>query len=180
MSRSWSGHAASESWVERAVTRLGYPGFAYRRPLAKECHPGEVLLRALEAERLDERLVESLPWLLLGFDGFDLETLTNRARVRNLQNRLGFIASLAREVAERNPRWRHRVAELRTLEENLESSRLAREDTLGGKVRSERMRRWLRKERGKAAEHWNLLTDLRVEHLSYGVEHSGTLAELPR
>lgn len=170
---------AAEPWVERAVTRLGYPGFAYRAMPGPKRNPTEVLLRALAREDLDPRLVESLPWLLLRFEGFDFEALVVPAKLADLQNRLGFTVTLAREVAEQDPRWRHRVGELRRLEEFLEPSRLAREDTFGAVARSERMRDWLRHHRSKAARHWNLLTDLKTEHLPYAGEDQGTVAELP-
>ena len=170
---------ATEPWGEHAVTRLGYPGFAYRGKPGPKRNPTEVLLKALARDDLDPRLVEALPWLLLRFEGFDFEALVVPARARDLQNRLGFTVTLAREVAERDPRWRRRVSELRYLEEALEPSRLAREDTFGRPVRSERMHAWLRRHRSKAAEHWNLLTDLKIEHLPYAGEDRGTLAELP-
>jgi hypothetical protein len=56
---------------------------------------------------------------------------------------------------------------LRLLEEALEQSRLAREETFGQGRASERLCDWLREERSDAAKHWNLLTDLKVEHLPY-------------
>jgi hypothetical protein len=92
------------------------------------------------------------------------------AKVRDLQNRLGFTVSLARQVAEHNPCWSSRVQELRCLEEFLEPSRLAREDSYGRAETSERMCEWLRQQRSKTAEHWNLLTDLKMEQLLYGGE----------
>jgi transcriptional regulator with XRE-family HTH domain len=170
------GEAAAESWVEHALTRLGYPGFAYRGKPGPKRNPTEVLHRALARDRLDPRLVEALPWLLLRFEGFDYEALAVPAKLRDLQNRLGFTIALAREVAEQDPQWRHRAGELRRLEELLEPSRLAREDTYGGTVGSDRMRDWLRKHRSKAAEHWNVLTDLKTEHLPYACEDRGSLA----
>lgn len=169
----------SEEWLERAVARLGYPGFAYRRRPGGKRNPAEVLLKALARDRLDPRLVESLPWLLLQFDGFDPERVANAAKLRNLQNRLGFIVAMARELAESRPKWQHRVAELRRIEELLEPARLVREEALGESVSTERMRGWLRRHRSPLAEHWNLLSDLRTEHLSYADEDRGTVAGLP-
>jgi hypothetical protein len=177
--KSTTDEAAAEPWVEHALTRLGYPGFAYRGKPGPKRNPTEVLLRALARDDLDPRLVEALPWLLLRFDGFDLETVIVPAKLRDLQNRLGFTVTLAREIAEQDPRWRHRAGELRRLEESLEPSRLAREDTYGGAAGSERMRDWLRNHRSKVAEHWNLLTDLKKEHLPYAGEDHGTVAQLP-
>jgi hypothetical protein len=86
---------------------------------------------------------------------------------------------LAREIAEQRPRWKHRAAELRALEESLERSRLAREDGFVAVIGSPRMRGWLRSHRSRTAEHWNLLTDLDMEHLPYAREDQGALARLP-
>jgi transcriptional regulator with XRE-family HTH domain len=171
--------AATESWIGHALTRLGYPGFAYRRKQGPKHNPTEVLLKALARDDLDPRLVEALPWLLLFFEGFDFEALVLPAKLRDLQNRLGFTVALAREVAEQDPQWRHRATELRRLEKSIEPSRLAREGTYGEVVASERMSAWLRKQRSKAAEHWNLLTDLKTEHLPYVGEDRRTVAQLP-
>jgi hypothetical protein len=113
------------------------------------------------------RLTEALPWLLLRFPGFDVDALATAARLKNLQNRLGFVVGLAREVAEVEPRWSHRIDELRGLEQLLEPSRLAREELFAGVANSDRMRDWLRRNRSALAEHWNLLTDLKKEHLPY-------------
>jgi len=169
----------SELWVEQGLSRLGYPGYAYRKPRGPKLNPMELLLRALALENLDPRLTEALPWMFLRFTDFDLELLAGRARTRDLQNRLGFTITLARQVAEHNPAYRHRTTDLRRFEEFLEPSRLAREDSYGRKESSQRMRAWLRENRSAAASHWNLLTDLKMEDLSYAHQDPGTMAELP-
>jgi len=157
----------TDSSVAEDLSRLGYPGLAYRRKRGQVRNPAELLLMALALDELDPRLAEALPWLLLKFDGLDLAWLRSRAKAMDLQNRLGFTAALAREVAERNPAYRSRSAEIQELEQALEPSRLAREDTYGRRETSKRMRAWLRENRSAAAKHWNLLTDLKTEHLSY-------------
>ena len=70
-------------------------------------------------------------------------------------------------MAERKKEFERRLPELRRFEEALEPSRLAREQTFGQGHAHERLREWLRRERSDAARHWNLLTDLKVEHLPY-------------
>lgn len=131
---------------------------------------------ALSLRDLDPRLAEALPWLLVRFEGFDLEKLVSRAKSMDLQNRLGFTVSMACQVAERNPAFAHRLDELRRLEQALERSRLALEDTYDRRETSGRMRAWLRENRSSAAKHWNLLTDLKPEHLPYADKDPGTLA----
>lgn len=171
--------AATDAKVEQDLARLGYPGFAYRKKRGERRNPGELFLMALSRDDLDPRLAEALPWLLLRFEGLDLKELVARAKSMDLQNRLGFTVSLARQVAERNPAFRNSRDELQRLEKALERSRLAREDTYGRRESSERMRAWLRENRSPAAEHWNLLTDLKPEHLPYADTDFGTVAELP-
>lgn len=158
---------ANEPWVEQALARLGYPGFAYRRKPGVTHNPMELLLKSLACDDLDPRLTEALPWLLLNFDSFDHASLVKHAKLVDLQNRLGFTVKLACQVAEKNPRWGHRAKPLHQLVELLEPSRLARVDTFGRTELSERMRHWLLEHRSKSAEHWNLLTDLKPEHLPY-------------
>ncbi len=134
---------------------------------------------ALSVDDLDPRLTEALPWLLLKFDGHNTEELVVRTKSLDLQNRLGFTVALARRVAERNPVFQGRLDELQRLEQALERSRLAREDTYGRRETSERMRQWLRANRSSEAEHWNLLSDLKPEHLPYDRPNPGSLAQLP-
>ena len=172
--------SVTEPWLEQGLSRLGYPGFAYRKKPGARRNPVELLLRALALDDLDPRLAEALPWLLLEFDELDFKLLADQARMRNLQNRLGFVVALARQVAERSlQQYRHRLGDLRQFEASLEPSRLAREDTFGREETNERMRAWLRDNRSEAADHWNILSDLKVEHLPYASQDRGALAELP-
>jgi transcriptional regulator with XRE-family HTH domain len=158
---------ATNAKVEAGLARLGYPGFAYGRKPGEKPNPTALLLEALALDDLDARLAEALPWLILGFEGWDVQTLVSHARAKDLQNRLGFTVALAREVAERDPLFVHRTDELRRLEAALERSRLAREDTFGRPETSERMRSWVRENRSDAAKQWNVLTDLKANHLPY-------------
>lgn len=153
--------------LARNLAAVGYPGFAHlaRRGSAVK-HPGSVLLTALAQPELEARAVEALPWLLLRYWSLDPVWLVREAKARDLQNRLGFVVSLAREVAEREGHG-PRLAALRGLEATLERSRLAREDTLGRAALSEAERRWLETRRSAAARHWNLLTDWTAEALRH-------------
>lgn len=168
----------ADAEVEQGLARLGYPGLAYRMKPGQRRNPTNLLLMALALDDLDPRLGEALPWLLVAFEGFDTETLLSRAKSRDLQNRLGFTVSLARRLAECDTTFAKRSGELQQLEQKLELSRLAREDTYCQARLSDRMRRWLRENRSPEAEHWNLLTDLKLEHLPYAGRNQGTVAAL--
>jgi transcriptional regulator with XRE-family HTH domain len=156
----------SQHLVE-SLAGLGYPGFAHLRSHATERNPAEVLLLALAQDNLEARVAEALPWLPLQFWQMDSDWLVEQARKLNLQNRLGFVVSLARHVAEKKSQDGHRSCALRALEAALEKSRLANEGAFYRLPRTEGEREWLRKNRPEAARHWNLLSDLRPKHLPY-------------
>ena len=153
--------------LARDLAGLGYPGFAYLRPRKwKPRNPGEVLLTALAQEDLESRLVEALPWLVLRFWPLDQEWLIREARLLDLQNRLGFVVTLARRLAE-GAGDQPRAHAFKDLETVLERSRLAREDTLCRASLPEAERRWLAKHRPQEARHWNVLTDWTADALRY-------------
>lgn len=157
------------------LASLDYPGFAYLRKGRATLNPSQLLLSALSADDLDARVVEALPWLLLRFEQLDTELLVREAKLRDLQNKLGFMAALARQVAESNPRFQERLTGLLDLERRLEGSRLMREETLGSRKMSQRLTAWVRHHRSSLAQHWNVLTDLKTEHLPYAND-SGAMA----
>ena len=144
---------------------LGYPRFSYLR-VRRRRNPAEVLLEGLSQADLDARVAEGLPWLALTYVDMDWDWLVRNARLHDLQNRLGFALSLASEVAV-GMNDRSREGHLRQYVEVLENSRLAREDTFchDSMTRTERV--WLREHRSPTAAHWNLLTDMKGEHLAY-------------
>ena len=146
-----------------ALARLGYPGFAYLRSQAPPKNPHEVLLTALSQESLDAGVAEALPWVVLRY-GKDDPWLVENARRFNLQNRLGFVVSLARRLASRLPQ-KSRSEVLHRLEKKLEESRLVKEDVFYRPPRTEGEKKWLRQNRSKDAVHWKMLTDMRPAHL---------------
>ena len=151
--------------IAKAIADLGYPGFRQLR-VGRSLNPAVVLLAAVSCSDLEVRIVESLPWLVVAHHGLDWEWLTREAKMRDAQNRLGFVVGLGQRVAERIDAAAA-LGRLREVEEVLERARLAREDTLCQQSLSEAERRWLRKERPADALHWNLLTDLSAEVLPY-------------
>ena len=160
-----SARPADEGALALDLASLGYPGLSQLRPRRRK-NPAEVLLSALGASNLDSRLVEALPWVLLNFPELDWSWLVTAAKVHDLQNRLGFVTSVGRRLAESSGE-RDKAALLKRREAELERSRLAREDTLCHDSLTEAERRWLREHRPKEAKRWGLLTDLSPEHLHY-------------
>lgn len=153
--------------VARDLAGLGYPRFAYKRSRHwRPKNPGEVLLTALAQDDLESRLFEGLPWLVLQYWTLDWKWVVNEAKVRDLQNRLGFVVCLARRLAER-ARDASKVRALTNLEAELHRSRLAREDTLCRASMPEAERRWLVEHCPEDATRWNILTDWTAEALRY-------------
>ena len=144
---------------------MGIRGFSYLRARALKKHPSEVLLSALAQKSLDARVAEALPWVAMKYAQSD-SWLVENARRFNLQNRLGFVVRLARRVADMRGDGT-RSTELNHLENMLDDSRLAKEDVFYRPPRTESESEWLRKNRTEDAVHWNLLTDMRPEHLQY-------------
>jgi hypothetical protein len=148
------------------LAALGYPGFSYVRSRGKR-NPAEVLLLALACKDLDPRLTEALPWLLLRYPDIDWHWITMHAKIHDLQNRLGFVTSLARRLAESQERYKEVALILAEREAALEPARLMREDTLCRESMTEPERNWLRARRTPEAAHWNLLTGIAPHQLRY-------------
>ncbi len=159
----WQPPAAGDREIAGELGRLGYPGLARGR--GKPGNPAVLLLTALSLGDLDRRLIEALPWLLLRYPEVDAAWLLDRAKRLDLQNRLGFIVTLAREVRE----LRGEVVppHLADLEAALDRSHLARFGTLCQTSMSEDEGRYLYANRSETARRWNLLTDLNAEELPY-------------
>jgi transcriptional regulator with XRE-family HTH domain len=151
------------------VAQLGYPGFLYLRAQSVMKNPSEVLLTALAQKRLDGRVAEALPWVAMEYAESGAKPdlwLVENARKFSLQNRLGFVVTLAKRVAE--SRGDGPKAEmLSQLEKLLDDSRLVKEDAFYRPPHTESEREWLKENRTEDAKHWNLLTDMRTEQLQY-------------
>jgi transcriptional regulator with XRE-family HTH domain len=151
--------------LAKALANLGYPGFRHLVGGPRD-NPAAVLLAALTSQDVEVRVLEGLPWLVVEYYDLDWDWVMREARVRDAQNRLGFIVTLGRRIAEKRGADAAQ-RKLREIEEALEQSRLVREDSLCQGGLSQAERRWLRKARPADARHWNLLTDLDAEHLPY-------------
>lgn len=165
MKTSWHSVQSEESEVLASdLAGLKYPGFAYLKSTRKR-NPAEVLVSALSAKNLDSRLTEALPWLLVKYPDLDWQWLIRAAKVNDLQNKLGFLTSVGRRLAEKLGQH-DTAAQLRDKESLLERSRLVKEETFCHESLSNAEREWLRSNRTKEAKHWHILTDLSPEHLT--------------
>ena len=110
------------------LANVGYPGFR-RSAQAPTHNPATLVLAAIVGTDVEVRVIEALPWLAIQYPQIDWEWLIREAKLRDLQNRLGFLVALARQVVE------YRCGEsaakwLQEIETILDRARLAREDTL--------------------------------------------------
>ena len=147
------------------LAALGYPGFSHLRK-GSLVNPAVTVLDALSERRLDGRVAEALPWVLEQFPSLDWDWLVDQARRRNVQNRLGFLVTVARMLAEKRTN-RVAVNRLSRVEEELEQSRLVAETTLGREGMPAAERAWLREHRSPEARNWNVLSGLKLQDLSY-------------
>jgi len=161
-----SDFGASVEWA-RCLGALGYPGFSHLKA-QPDRNPAEFLVDALMQPDLDSRVAKGLPWLVFKYTNMNWDWLLKSAKLHDLQNRLGFTVTLARRVLEKL-RANESVPALVHCEALLEQSRLAREDTFCHNSLTETEKRWLRDKRSPDARHWNLLTDLTAEQLTYVV-----------
>lgn len=153
--------------LPKLLGSLGYPGFEYLARPRTVANPAAVVLAALNAPKATARVTEALPWVLAHFPELDWAWLVREAKLANLQNKLGYLVSLAKHLAEaKNDAMAANALE--AAGRQLEDARLAKEDTLGREV-TEAERRYFREHRPEAAAHWNLLTTLRAEDLRYVV-----------
>jgi transcriptional regulator with XRE-family HTH domain len=149
---------ATADTLAQGLARLEYPGFAHLRRGRRKMNPAEFLLTALAQRNLEARTAEALPWVVFQYSDMPLDFLVREARARNLQNRLGFVVTLARHAAGRE--------DLQPLEQTLADSKLEKEDSFCKEL-NEVERRWLREHASGEAKSWHLLSDMRPEGLRY-------------
>jgi transcriptional regulator with XRE-family HTH domain len=166
-----AGTRYSDDQLAADLGALGYPGYAYLRGQPR--NPAELLFDALDRPDLDARVVEALPWLPLQYPNMDWDWLTTQARVRNRQNRLGFVVALSAKVARRQAK--RGVAErLSQVVKTLEEARLANTDTLCQESWPPSQRKFAHQQRSALAAHWKMDTRLTEENLAW---FAGKLAQ---
>src|SRR5207245_2482094 len=113
------------------------------------------------------RLAQGIPLVLLSYQDVYCSWRVRHAKLQDVQNRLGFLVAVAKDLtadrAESDPAFR----QLSAVEQQLEHARLVREDTLCRESMPQAERRWLKVNRSARARHWNLLTGLTADQLSY-------------
>ncbi len=157
--------AVSNDELGTDLATLGYPGYGHMKRSTPK-NPAVVLLSALKGDERLARDVEALPWVVLAFPDMNWPELIKAAKVNNLQNRLGMVTTVARQIAETTGDLKT-AGKLKTHEAELESSMLVREGTLCNDRMTNAERKWLTEKRPEVARHWRLLTDLLPRYLDH-------------
>lgn len=158
---------ASDDEVAADLADLGYLGFGHlKRKRPRRQNPADVLLGTLAGRQRDARIIEALPWLVLTYPDLEWPEVIKAAKIHDLQNRLGFVVSLAGEIADAQSDTKL-VEKLRSVEQTLERSMLAAEDTLCNQGMTKAERDWVRSNRSVAAENWRILTGLTSKLIRY-------------
>jgi len=105
------------------------------------------MVRALVQKDLEVRLTEALPWVLCKYPDLEWSWVTNQLKLKDVQNRLGFLVGIAKDVAA--SKQRSALRPISVAETALEHSRLDREDTLCRDSMPDAERRWLKANRSK-------------------------------
>ncbi|MBK7935042.1 MAG: helix-turn-helix transcriptional regulator [Pyrinomonadaceae bacterium] len=158
----------SDDQLTGDLAALGYKGFSHWKPSQLK-NPADVLLSALNADKRDARLVEALPWLLFEFPDLEWNSVVMTAKAHDLQNRLGFVTSVARRMAERHGK-KATAQKLESYEAGLERSKLEMVGTLCNETMTNAERKWLATHSTKEAKHWHLLSDLSPRYLDHYVD----------
>jgi transcriptional regulator with XRE-family HTH domain len=139
----------------RHLAALGYAPMAHIPKARSAKEPEQLLLSILSAADVDPRVVEGLPWLVREYAArIDFAWLVRHAKLRNLQNRLGFLLQVAGVEG-------HETAAQAIRE--LEDVRLLQESTLCWDSMPVATRTWMRRNRTRLARHWNILTRMNAE-----------------
>jgi len=157
--------------LAKELAGLGYPGISYMKARAS-WNPADLLVAALTKDDLEPRVAEALPWLVLRYCDADWSWAVRETKLRDEQNRLGFVVTLAREVAQRKGDTVS-ADKLLYLEHQLERGKLSYVGTFCHENMSQAEKRWLREKSSSEARRWNLLSDLAPEHLDHAASYGG-------
>ena len=149
--------------VAKALARLGYAGFAHLAG-GRRMNPAALVVGALLSLDLDARLAEALPWVLRRHADLDWAWLVSQAKLHDLQNRLGFLVTLARRTADALGDVAA-VGRLAAAERLLERSRLDRDDPLSMVRMTGAEVRWIQAHRPADAARWRVLSRLDADAL---------------
>lgn len=142
-----------DDWLRAQLSALGYPGFAHVDRARPRTAPAVLLLRALGEPTVDTRVADALPWLVKEYgERMDWRWLVQQAKLRDLQNRLGFLVQL---VSGKDK-------SMSEVLKNLEKARLIAEATFCRDSMPAAMRELVRARRSPEAAYWNVVSLMRA------------------
>lgn len=148
------------------VSYLRYLGFEHLSKGKPAWNPAQLLVLALSQQTLDARVAEALPWLALYYPELNWNWVRREAKLRDLQNRLGFTLSVAGKLAMEK-KLPETAALLEVQENVLRGSLLAKEDTYCNEGMTRAERAWLQTNRSPEAVAWHVLSDMETKYLTH-------------
>jgi len=112
------------SRLARQLSGLGYPSFAHLR--AEQTNPAVLVLQSLVQRDLEVRLTEALPWVLGTYPDLNWSWLVDQLKLKDVQNRLGFLVGMTKEFAVSRGKFRSALEPLSAVEVKLEHSKRIR------------------------------------------------------
>lgn len=150
-------HDTTDDRLRAQLSALGYPGFAHLDSARPAAEPAVVLLTALSQPTVDARVTEALPWLARQYaDAINWSWLVEQAKLRNLQNRLGFLLQLANASDVGEPTMKDAL-------DKLDKARLLAETTFCWDSMPAATRKLMRERRSPEAVHWNVVSLMNSE-----------------
>ena len=169
--------AFNEDHLEKALAVLGYPGFAYLTAYlqfetgSKDAFdPGELIRWAITQNVINTRVTEALPWLIAAYaTQINWEKLIGSAQQQKVQNRLGYLASLALQLVESKQTLSRPEARLLLQESllRLQGIQQPQEQTLMNEEIGPVMRNWVIGNRPPEAAKWHILTTITTDDLQH-------------
>ena len=149
-----TGSRSADDLFRAQLSALEYPAFSHVARSRSKPEPEALLLSILAEAQVDARVADALPWLVRNYDSeMNFAWLVRQAKLRDLQNRLGFVLALSGVQTK---------AAAAAMGE-LERARLLEEATLCWDAMPQITRDWMRMNRSALAEHWNILTRMDQE-----------------
>jgi transcriptional regulator with XRE-family HTH domain len=154
----------SNEILREDIAALGFADFAGFKKKTRHKNPADVLFQAISKDNLDSETLKALPWLIVEFYDLKWEDVVKACKLNNLQNRLGFLISLAINIAVKKGEFK-KASSLSTIIAELEKSKLFREEYLCNSSPTPDEQTRFKSKRSKEAESWRIFTDLNIEDL---------------
>jgi hypothetical protein len=162
LGRSGESEPLDAEWFRAQLAAHGYPGFGHLERRERRVELSRLLLWGLSAGDMDARVCQGLIYLARTCaTRIRWDWLMAQAKLRNLQNRLGFLVDLAIHPGE--------PGGLARVRDELANARLLAESTFCWDSMPAAVRKWMQDNRPEKAAYWNVLSRFTTEEV-FGAE----------